>query len=212
MRGAHGALVVTAILSILTANAQAGGEYSIDLEPLLGEQSQLSRARVIEFDFEREFERIESVWIELEGVSYPGVGEPQSEEERAERGDRVQLDLEPQMRLADAFAAQVFDIRSPVSRFEPLEGSFRVEVPFETRSLRPRARPTTGANQVTGQKIMIQPVDSPPETDWSFLHDGVGALRVSWTQVGCGDGGCRYVEHATVDIHGARLVVEGTRR
>lgn len=46
--------------------------------------------------------------------------------------------------------------------------------------------------------------------DWSILWDGVGEMKLSWT--GSCPEGCRYVEHSTLDITGATLIVHGNQR
>ena len=69
--------------------ALAASEYSVDLTEIEGEHSHIEPSSVIEIDFGRSFQKIESVWLELEGFAQRGWGGPMRDGE-----DTWSLDLD----------------------------------------------------------------------------------------------------------------------
>ncbi len=198
------------LFMFVSVHALAASEYSVDVPELLGEHSHIDRGSVVEIDFERSFEAIEAVWLELDGYAVGGWGEPTRDGEGT--GEQEPMDIRPSFSLADVFEPASFRLGTPTARPDPLRNSFRVETPFRGSSLRRSHRVATARLGDEGV-AEVRAVPREPETDWSFLLDGRAVLRITWRSDGCGDrGGCRYLEHPTADISRATLVIRGTRR
>lgn len=90
-------------------------------------------------------------------------------------------DLPASLRLDFADRFPNFDLNIPVARFGPLDLSFDEE---------------------------SEAFGSMRGADWTFLKDGKGEVKLSWDRV-C-PGPCRFLNHATVKIHQAYLLIEGT--
>jgi hypothetical protein len=104
----------------------------------------------------------------------------------ATEGEQAQFELPVNfdIGIAERFIPQHFDSKTSIALFISLLSNFKTQRTFTPR----RA--------------------SGYSADWSFLTKGTGELRFAWGK-DC-PGSCRYIDHSTVDITKAILIVEGS--
>jgi len=92
------------------------------------------------------------------------------------------LPVDFRIKIAEKFIPGVIDLTTSAAYFGPLHDFFQEQ-----------------------QYFIVKQRNAKP--DWSFLKDGAGELHFGWG-AGCPDG-CRYVNHASVEITRATLVIKG---
>ena len=158
---------------------EVGRRYRITLDPLVRQFSNKNqRTGVADVNLEvGEPISVLQAWIRLEGDAFPGSAELTDPDEGI-----VEIPVEIQIAVEDAFDDGVVSVARPVARVGPFDGYFKAE----------------------GRLAPLAPGHSG--NPWSALTDGKAQLQLSLT--GSCPGSCLFREGALVEVRHAELVID----
>jgi len=158
---------------------EVGRRYRVMLEPLVRHfDGEKRRNAVADVDLEvSEPISVLRAWIRLEGDAFSGSAEGTDPDEGV-----MEIPVEVQIAVEDAFDDGAASAARPVARLGPFEGFFKAE-----------ARLAPLADRYSGNP-------------WAAFTDGKARVQLSLS--GSCPGSCRYRERAGVDVRDAELVID----
>ena len=161
---------------------EVGKRYRVTLDSLVRRfNNKNERIGVAEVDLDvSEPISVLQAWIRLEGDAFPGSAELTDPDEGV-----VEIPVQVQVAVEDAFDDGASSIARPVARLGPFEGVFKAEGRLSPLTPGYRGNP------------------------WSPFADGKAQLQLSFT--GSCPGSCLFREAAAIDVRHAELVIDVLR-